>query len=136
VPTALERTGDFSKTVDSAGRPITIYDPSTTATSGSSATRGVFPGNAIPANVWDPVGSAFAKSLYPAANITPAPNTTNNFFINRHNTFVWNSISSRLDEHITANHQFFMRFRLEPPHGRPRPVLSQQPARLQRRRHL
>src|SRR5690242_9912319 len=73
VPTALERTADFSKTVDSAGKPITIYDPATTVTSGTSAVRGVFPGNAIPANRWDPVGGGFAKSLYPAPNITPAP---------------------------------------------------------------
>ena len=30
VPTALERTGDFSRSVDVAGRPIIIYDPRTT----------------------------------------------------------------------------------------------------------
>ena len=110
VPTALERTGDFSKTVDASGKAITIYDPYTTVTSGSSATRSVYPGNVVPQGEWDPVGSGFAKNLYPVPNITPVANTTNNFFISRHNTFVWNSISSRLDEHITANHQFFMRF--------------------------
>ncbi len=110
VPTALERTGDFSKTVDSAGRPITIYDPNTTVNSGSAAVRSVFPGNVIPANRWDPVGGGFAKNLYPMPNITPAPNTTNNYFSTRHNTFKWNSVSTRVDEHLTANHQLFFRF--------------------------
>jgi hypothetical protein len=110
VPTMLERTGDFSKTVDSAGRPITIYDPNTTVTSGASALRSVFPGNVIPTNRWDPVGSWFAQNLYPQPNITPAPNTTNNLFQGRHNTFVWNSVSTRIDEHLNANHQLFFRF--------------------------
>lgn len=32
VPTALQRLGDFSETVNSAGRQIAIYDPSTTRT--------------------------------------------------------------------------------------------------------
>jgi hypothetical protein len=109
VPTVLERTGDFSKTVDSAGRPITIYDPESTVVSGANAVRSVFAGNIIPANRWDPVGAGFAKNLYPAPNITPAPNTTNNFFIGRHNTFKWNSVSARVDEHL-ANHQLFFRF--------------------------
>ena len=30
VPTALERTGDFSQTFNSNGTPLVIYDPSTT----------------------------------------------------------------------------------------------------------
>jgi hypothetical protein len=39
VPTALERSGDFSKTFDSAGNLITIYDPSTTTSSLREALR-------------------------------------------------------------------------------------------------
>lgn len=48
VPTALERQGDFSKTRDSRGNPVTIFDP---------ATGRPFPGNVIPRERWDPVGA-------------------------------------------------------------------------------
>ena len=41
VPTELERKGDFSKTVESNGSPVTIRDP---------LTGNPFPGNVIPAN--------------------------------------------------------------------------------------
>ena len=61
IPTTLERTGDFSKTVDQAGNILPIYDPSTTSlnpnynpnlpvsTSNLQYLRTPFPGNRIPA---------------------------------------------------------------------------------------
>jgi hypothetical protein len=58
LPTALERTGDFSQSVDASGRPIVIYDPLTTRpdpASPSQFIRDPFPGNVIPANRIDPV---------------------------------------------------------------------------------
>ena len=45
APTALERVGDFSQTRNSAGNPLVIYDPNTTAADGS---RTAFAGNVIP----------------------------------------------------------------------------------------
>ncbi len=60
VPTLLERTGDFSKSVDGSGKAITITDPTT----GSP-----FPGNVIPpASLYGP-GQAIL-------NFLPQPNTT------------------------------------------------------------
>ncbi len=59
MPTALERGGDFSKTTNAAGQPITIYDP---------LTRLPFPGNVIPANRVNPVAAAALKFL-PAADV-------------------------------------------------------------------
>jgi hypothetical protein len=60
VPTAAERGGDFSKSVDGAGKPITIIDPTT----GSP-----LPGNAIPGNrIYAP-----GKTIL---NFLPTPNTT------------------------------------------------------------
>jgi hypothetical protein len=52
VPTNLERQGNFSQTVDSAGRPFQIYDPFSTRAStapGGGLIRDLFPGNTIPA---------------------------------------------------------------------------------------
>ena len=53
IDTPLERTGDFSGSVDAAGRQIVIYDPRTTrpdlANAGQSI-RDPFPGNIIPSD--------------------------------------------------------------------------------------
>ena len=60
VPTALERQGNFSQSVNSSGRPLTITDP----LSGLP-----FPGNIIPATRLYAPGIA-------ALNFWPLPNTT------------------------------------------------------------
>ena len=59
VPTALERQGDFSQTVQSDGRQVPILDP----TNGQQ-----FPGNVVPKNRINPNGQALL-------NIFPLPNT-------------------------------------------------------------
>jgi hypothetical protein len=59
VPTALERTGDFSR----SGK--NIYNPLTTVGTGTTATRQQFPGNRIPA--LNPIGAALAN-YYPLPN--------------------------------------------------------------------
>ncbi|MCX6636450.1 MAG: carboxypeptidase-like regulatory domain-containing protein, partial [Acidobacteria bacterium] len=53
LPTDLERTGDFSQSLNGAGALRTIYDPWTTKTSadGATITRTPYPGNKIPASV-------------------------------------------------------------------------------------
>ncbi|HEY1336180.1 MAG TPA: TonB-dependent receptor, partial [Bryobacteraceae bacterium] len=68
VPTALEKSGDFSQTF-SGGKLMTIYDPTTTALGpdGKTYTRQPFAGNKIPANMIDPSGAAIAK-FYPDPN--------------------------------------------------------------------
>jgi hypothetical protein len=60
VPTAAERTGDFSQSVDGSGKAIVITDPTTAAP---------FPGNIIPSNRLYAPGLAILKFL-------PLPNTT------------------------------------------------------------
>jgi hypothetical protein len=61
VPTALERQGDFSKSVGNNGRAITINDP--------ADGKRPFPGNLIPKNRIDPNTQAYLN-LLPAANST------------------------------------------------------------------
>ena len=87
VPTALERTGDFSKTFNTNGALQVIYDPSTVNAAG---VRQAFPGNIIPASRFNSVGSALL-ALYPLPNkpgvggsdqnnfFSDAPNTDNNY---------------------------------------------------------
>ncbi len=60
VPTAAEKTGDFSHSVDGAGKAITIIDPNTGMQ---------FPGNMIPASrIYQPGQTIL--------NFLPSPNTT------------------------------------------------------------
>jgi hypothetical protein len=69
VPTALERTGDFSQSLSTTknGTQETMYDPlSTNLTTG---TRTPFAGNVLPASRISPIGLALA-SYYPTPNLT------------------------------------------------------------------
>lgn len=61
VPTALERKGDFSQSVDNNGNPFTIKDPTTGLP---------FPGNVIPA------GRLYAPGVA-LLNLLPLPNVAN-----------------------------------------------------------
>jgi hypothetical protein len=119
VPTALERTGDFSQTKDSLGNLIVIYDPSTYVqqTSGGSACpssvavgsycRTPFPGNVIPSGRIDPVGKALLNS-YPLPN-TPGQglSSTNNFFSAAPTSSVQNTVGFRLDHKFNEKHSIF-----------------------------
>ena len=71
VPTQAQQHGDFSQTLNAAGKLIPIYDPATTQLMNGSYTRQPFPGNIIPANERDPVGLAMA-SYYPLPNQAPS----------------------------------------------------------------
>jgi hypothetical protein len=69
VPSALERVGDFSQSLDNNGRPITIVD---------FQTGKPFPGNIIPANrLYGP--GLDVLNRYPLPNVTQAPGTSYNY---------------------------------------------------------
>jgi len=67
VPTALERMGDFSKTMNAAGALVPVYDPGTTLGAGAAATRTQFANNRIPASRLNAIGLALAQ-YYPLPN--------------------------------------------------------------------
>jgi hypothetical protein len=67
VPTALERAGDFSQSVDSSGNLVVIRDPQTGLP---------FPGNVIPANRLYSPGIA-ALNMFPTANFSGGGNGLN-----------------------------------------------------------
>ncbi len=78
VPTALERTGDFSHSLNTDGSLNTIYDPTKTFTDASGKVqRTPFPGNAIPAAQLSKVGRSIA-SYFPLPQ-TATPTGQNNF---------------------------------------------------------
>ena len=63
VPTALQRTGNFSQTVDASGAPVTIIDPTT---------HSPFAGNIIPSSRFNQFGQAILNYL-PLPNISGNP---------------------------------------------------------------
>lgn len=69
MPTALERTGDFSQSFNTNGTPILIRDPNTGLTCSATNGAGCFTGNKIPASRFSPIGSTML-------NLFPLPNTT------------------------------------------------------------
>jgi hypothetical protein len=66
LPTDLERTGDFSQSLNGSGGLRTIYDPWTTITSadGATITRTPYPGNKIPSSLQDPVAVHYMGKLW------------------------------------------------------------------------
>ncbi|HTM47728.1 MAG TPA: carboxypeptidase-like regulatory domain-containing protein [Bryobacteraceae bacterium] len=105
VPTALERTGDFSKTVDAQRRLVQIFDPLNTTPSpagGGAILRQAFPGNLIPQDRLDPVArKMIAYYPLPVNGAVTGNLPVNSPRRNRNNTY-----NLRLDQYIGAHHFF------------------------------
>ena len=71
VPTALQRSGDFSETRNAAGVLSPIFDPFSTVPnpSGAGFIRTPFAGNKIPSSMFDPV-AVKVMQLFPNSNTT------------------------------------------------------------------
>jgi hypothetical protein len=69
MPTALERTGDFSQSINQNGTPILIRDPSTGAACTTAGGPGCFAGNKIPASRISAIGLAMLNR-FPLPNFT------------------------------------------------------------------
>jgi hypothetical protein len=82
IPTTLQRSGDFSQTFNANGTLSTIYDPTTTRPnpSGSGFIRDPFPGNRIPAAMFDPV-AVKVLGLFPQPTGAGDPFTSGRNFV-------------------------------------------------------
>ena len=75
MPTALERQGNFSQTLDNNGALIFVKDPaSSLACSPTTGGPGCFPGNIVPGNRLDPNGLALLEMLPLPNAIGQSPN--------------------------------------------------------------
>jgi hypothetical protein len=99
VPTAAERTGDFS-----SGDYGTIYDPATYDAATNS--RQPFAGNIIPKDRIDPLAQAFVN-LYPLPN---QPGLRNNYVITPVEPYLLNQGDFRGDYHQSDINQEFFRW--------------------------
>ncbi len=109
VPTAAERGGDFSKTLNAAGGQRIIYDPFSTIA--NSARPGFFvrtpmPGNIIPGARIDPAAAKLSQ-YWPTAN-QPGQGITNSL-----NLGIRASVVSPIDRYdVKVDHNFTSRQRL------------------------
>jgi hypothetical protein len=112
LPTALERTGDFSKSLNAAGGQLTIYDPWSTQFNPTTAvvTRTPFAGNIIPNDRQDPTALRFMKDIWqpnnPGANIQGANNYNVSYPFRAH---YWNFMD-RTDWNINPKWKMFGRY--------------------------
>ena len=115
VPTAEMYNGDFSNWVTKNGAQIPIYDPTTQVTNADgSVTRRQFPGNKIPASLFNPVSlqalKVFQASGTLTANNGAQPGTpgyvTNNYIIaNGSNVNPVNKVSIKGDHLFNERHR-------------------------------
>jgi Carboxypeptidase regulatory-like domain len=115
VPTAAERSGDFSA-VGSANTPsaFTIYDAATSGVGGNPACNGTnavcrtaFPDNKIPANRLDPTAVALLK-YYPLPNLTGS--TTANFASSYSTGGNVDQYNGRIDYALSQRQRLFGRY--------------------------
>lgn len=94
VPTAPERTGDFSQSFTKSGALQTIWDPTVNP-------RAPFVNNVIPKSRLDPVGLALA-SYYPMPNINGLPFGGSNYNTTAIEYDRADQVTAKLDQQITS----------------------------------
>ncbi|MBI5086901.1 MAG: TonB-dependent receptor, partial [Acidobacteria bacterium] len=113
VPTALERDGDFTRTVAAVGsalQPIVIYDPSTSALVSGQRTRAPFAGNVVPKSLFNPVSQNVLKDM-PLGNQLGNPSTgRQNYYYQDKQQFSRDLLSGRLDHFFNERHRVFGRY--------------------------
>lgn len=103
MPTAAERTGDFSHSFDTNGKLIPIIDPSNGAQ---------FPGNVMPATRINAIGQAMVNFL-PAPNyVDPSPSLAlqRNYQVSAPGAYPRRNDILRIDGNVTPTLQIFWSF--------------------------
>src|ERR1035437_858950 len=104
VPTALERQGNFSKSLIGNGTPVVVYDTATgTPTASGDVIRQPFPGNIVPLTRFDPLAAQYLN-FYPAANTAPLPGSSdaNNYIGTSRNPTSDGRWTGRLDQNWSS----------------------------------
>ncbi len=128
VPDPSELTGNFSQDVNAKGEPITIYNPFTTAASGTGYTRQAFPGNVIPEADLNPIAVKMA-SYFPKPNISKlAGSKVDNYVFTGPNLIHENEFTARVDHNFSDKGNMFARYSFNnTPDIRPNPYGSANP---------
>ncbi len=110
LPTDLERGGDFSRSLNTAGALRTIYDPYTTEVSGNTVTRTPFAGNIIPASRIDPTAKVIMADVWKPNGAGNGPTGVNNYINGFANRFKYWNFSDRGDWNISDKLKVFGRY--------------------------
>jgi hypothetical protein len=112
MPTDLERTGDFSQSLNSFGDLRTIYDPWTTVFDPVTGrvTRTAFPGNRIPASRLDPTALRIMQDIWKPNNPGVGPTRTNNYQTSYSWPMKYWNFSQRIDWNASDRLKVFGRF--------------------------
>jgi len=123
VPTSAQRMGDFSKTVDSAGNPLAIFDAASTApnlaydpshavsTANLQYVRQQFAGNVVPVSRLDPQAIA-SLAFYPQPNTNAGPYFQNNYFVSSPATNTADGFLGKIDQQFDARNRVTFDFNL------------------------
>jgi hypothetical protein len=108
VPTAKQRTGDFSDLLQ-FGQQYRIFDPATTRPAANGRfSREPFPNNVIPANRINPTGQAI-MSFLPLPNQAGSADGTDNWYTPGPSTDTFYSHLFRVDHSVSEKNRFFVR---------------------------
>ena len=111
VPTAAERTGNFSAllAVPGTGASYQLYDPASGTLNGSTITRTPFPNNTIPTSRLNPIALSYLK-LFPLPNLTGQVNGENNYGIAVADYDTFDNELSRVDFNISDKNRLSFDF--------------------------
>jgi hypothetical protein len=113
VPSALQRQGDFSRTLNTAGALVTIYNPfSTTADPNNKGQfiRTAFPGNIIPPSMLNGITQK-VLSFVPTPNVPGNPFTgVNNYLSGAERSINESDLGIRIDHNLGDREKIFGRF--------------------------
>src|SRR5689334_21320637 len=112
MPTALEKQGDFSQSLNANGGLRTIYDPYTTHLNAATGqvTRDPFAGNIIPINRMDPTALKFIHEIWAPKGRGDDITGVNNFKADYFRQNLYYNISSRADYVLSEKWKIFGRF--------------------------
>ncbi len=110
VPTAAQRSGDFSQTFNQDGSPAIVYNPFSTQFVNGQYVRTPFSGNKIPTNLISPV-AAKLLNFYPQPNRPGDPLTgANNFAGTAGLPTNSDQYTIKVDHNISEKQNFFARW--------------------------
>ncbi|MBS1828777.1 MAG: TonB-dependent receptor [Acidobacteria bacterium] len=112
VPTALQKTGDFSQTFTATNALIRVFDPLTTVsdpTTGSRYSRSVFPGNIVPASRFDPITRKLL-AYYPEPTLPNSPTVNVNWSANFAQIVKTDRYFVRGDQNFGNKNKLFFRY--------------------------
>lgn len=112
MPTDLERTGDFSRSLNARGGLRTIFDPWTTKlnAAANTATREAFPGNVIPKSRLDSTAVEWMKDVWGPNNPGVGPTGVGNFDTEVIEAADYKNFTSRTDWVVNDKLKVFGRF--------------------------